>query len=201
MITSVDGKNYRRTIDYVEALGFAYCKRYETEAEAIEVSHDLWPLTFDELCADIEAHPLVEQLQAGFGLELVTCDRPVEQLGNLVGLEFIACEALSTVAHDWGHCRLSSYVTDTMQYRPGLSAPDESWLAEDSHGVVAPLTEDEADRVAERMSADGEDGYRWWALWRIGSHFYRADAEDEALSLLAMLNRADAQARAEGVEL
>ena len=52
--------------------GFHWVDRFDTVAEAEEAM----PKDFDQLCSEIEALPLVESLQAGFGFELVTCDRP-----------------------------------------------------------------------------------------------------------------------------
>ena len=186
-----------------DAVGFAYCKRYGTVEEAVATSLAMWPLTFDETVATLEALPVVAEQLAGFGIELSSTS-PHEQLTNVLSLGFVVCEALRTVAHDWGHYRLATAL-NRLGYRPAVAAADdESWLTswdEDDGFLSRPLTDAEAQTYMAELEADGGDAYRWGQVWEIGRHFYRADSEAEAIALVEAIGACLDAAKLEGVEL
>lgn len=185
--------------------GFHGVERFDTVAEA----EAAMPRSFDDYVAELETLPVVAEQLAGFGIEL-TSDRPGEQLQNVYGFGFVVCEALRTVAHDWGHYRLATALNRS-GYKPAEATPDDdSWLVDREgwgdylvhEGSTRPMTDREIIAHLEVLEADGYgDPYRWGQLATIGRHFYRDDSEDEALALVAALVACHDAAEREGVEL
>lgn len=182
----------RRVLEW-DGRGFICQNRYDSVEAAQVAMLDAFPLSFDEALEALADAPGMVELVAGFGVEL-------DGYTDVLTVGFVVCEALRTVAHDWGYYRLAAAL-NALGYRPAAaSADDESWLAEDSHGEVAPLTEAEAQREVERLEADGLDSWRWAQLHTVGSRFYRDGTEAEALQLVAALAECFAAADRDGIE-